>query len=251
MKKPSLILLLVTLTTWQLLATNSKEFTFLFSSPLEILYRIIKEYNLGLSSLFSTNPSSAPQETFLYDLLITTTEIILGLALGSIISLIIAYVMSANSFIKDCLTTYINLASSIPAFAISPMLIIWFGIGMKSKVFLSALTVLFSGVPFLIYEIEKRLINFKEYFTSLNTTNLKITLFILVPATFSLLLQTASLNINNALLGAFIGETISSQNGIAHFIVGCGTIYDISGVFVGVVHLSLISLGIKRILNFI
>ena len=81
---------------------------------------------------------------------VTLKEILAGLGLGMLVATLLGYGLAHSPFAERLLAPYIVASQSVPVVAIAPLLVIWFGTGLLSKVFVCALTVFF---PILINTI--------------------------------------------------------------------------------------------------
>ena len=74
---------------------------------------------------------------------VTLTEIALGLAIGLSVALVLGYVLGKNRTADRLLSPYIVASQSVPIVAIAPLLVIWLGTGLASKVLVCALIAFF------------------------------------------------------------------------------------------------------------
>ena len=74
---------------------------------------------------------------------------------------------------------------------------------------------------------------------------------IIFPSSLSWVFASMKLNVGFALLGAFIGEFISANQGLGHFMIHAGSLYDISSVFAGGIYLVALALVFNFIVTFI
>jgi len=88
--------------------------------------------------------------TLWYHSVVTLTEILGGLALGLMAATLLGYLLAKSPVVERLLSPYIVASQSVPIVALAPLLIIWFGFGLFSKVLVCALTIFF---PVLINTI--------------------------------------------------------------------------------------------------
>jgi NitT/TauT family transport system permease protein len=222
----SLGLFFVLLGIWQLLSAfpNIK---FFFGSPLLILESIVT--NLASGVLF-------------YSTLITGLESLSGFLIGIISGTILGFLLWYSPFIAKISRPYLFVLGAVPAFAFAPIIILWFGIGVGMKIALAAFgTFLISIIQ--SYEgansVDLEKFNILRTFGASRFQILKKVIF---PSSLSWVLASMKLNIGFALLGAFIGEFISSNVGLGHFMLRAGSLYDIPSVFAGSIFLILLAL---------
>ena len=80
---------------------------------------------------------------FLFHTAITTLETILGVIFGVISGVLVALVMSLFPFSQRFVMPTIVITQALPVFAIAPLLVLWFGFGLLSKVFMATLIIFF------------------------------------------------------------------------------------------------------------
>ena len=129
-KKIGFILLsgLVGLALWQSFTSLSDIPSFIFPTPFDVWEKFLSVTRDG-SLLFHT--------------LITLQEVLLGLTLGLSAAIITGYFLAKSRLVERVLSPYIVASQSIPIVAIAPLLVIWLGPGILSKILTSALIVFF------------------------------------------------------------------------------------------------------------
>ena len=211
--------MLVFLVLWQLACEDSPPRRFIFGTPLLILGKL----RAGLAD-----------GTLLHHTAITGEEALGGFLLGMATGSLCGFVLLATPRTARLARPYIFLVGSIPVFAIAPMMIIWFGVGLKMKIALA----FFATFPVALanaYQggsgIDPML---KRLFAIYGTTGQTFTKLIL-PSALDWVLNGMRMCINLALLGAFIGEFIAADEGLGYMMVKAGGLYDVPLVLAGVV----------------
>lgn len=222
----SFVLLIALLCVWQFFASNP-QFNFLFGSPYAIFSALVENTISGVLP---------------YNFVITGLEAFFGFIIGILLGTTTGFLLWYSPTIASLAKPYISFLGAIPVFAFAPMIIIWFGIGFTMKValaafavFLVALTQAYSGAK-SIDEAEYKLL--KTY----GATRLQMFQTVIFPASLSWVLASMRLNVGVAILGAFIGEFISSNVGLGHFMIKAGSLFDIPSVFAGGLYLVLLSI---------
>ncbi len=222
----SLCIFIGLLIVWQLIAV-SPHITFLFASPSTVWQAIVANTVNGVLP---------------YSMWITGIETLIGFVIGIILGTLIGFLLWYSARIAQIFKPYIVILGAIPVFAFAPLIIIWFGIGISMKialaafgVFLIALTQAYEGAKSIDGEQYKLL---KIY----GASRFQILQKVIFPASLDWVLSSMKLNIGFAILGAFIGEFISSDVGLGHFMITAGSLYNIPVVFAGGFFLILLSL---------
>lgn len=229
---PGIILLLV----WEFIAKQDKTITFLFSSPSQVVSLFSKELQTG---------------TMWYNIWVTFEEAALGLILGTVFGTLFGLLIWANETLRKILEPYLLIFGAIPIFALAPMLIIWFGIGLTSKVFMAAFSVFLVALTQSYEGTQNAAKKYTLFAQSLGCSRIKMMYKIVLPGSIQWVLSGIKMNIGLALLGAFIGEFVSSTAGLGYYILKQGSLFNTAGVLVGIILLTCLSLAMNIILNFI
>jgi NitT/TauT family transport system permease protein len=217
---------------WHFVVSGNTRLEFLFASPALIAKTALVELTDGPIWL---------------DIATTASEAILGLLLGSIFGCVLGLVLWTNETVARIARPYIVIVGSIPIFAIAPMLIIWFGTDLLSKVVMSAFSVFFvalaqtyDGALFCARE-------YSQYAETLQAPRLRVVTKVIIPGALRWVAAGFKISIGLALVGAFIGEFVSSQVGLGHYILTAGSLYDMPRVIFGVLLLSLLALALTAL----
>ena len=109
---------------WQILADLNIINTFIFSSPKKILDTIINLYN---------------KENLLSHIWVTVYETFLSFSVATLLGTFIAGILWWFKNIQKVVEPYLTILNSLPKVALGPIIIIWFGAGIKSIIFMSLL----------------------------------------------------------------------------------------------------------------
>lgn len=212
------------LVAWELLSRCG--FSSLFSSPYEIV------------SLLCTQVLSGD---IIYHFAVTGFEALIGLLLGLIIGCIIGFLLIYYKSFSKIGRPYIYALSSIPTFALAPLMIIWFGVGIGMKIVLAFLATVFTTI-FQTYEGANKVPKNDMAFFELNGANKHETFWLLsFPASLDWIIQSLKLNAGFSILGAFIGEFIASEAGLGYIILKASGLYDTTYVFVAIICIIILS----------
>lgn len=213
---------------WQVLVGGNSRLEFLFASP-ELVVRVAFE-ELSRSSIW-------------IDVGMTASEALLGLIVGSLLGSVLGLILWSSDTIARIAKPYIVLLGSIPIFAIAPMLIIWFGTDLLSKVVMSAFSVFFVALAQAYDGACACSAEYSHYARTLKASRLRVMEKIIIPGALCWVAAGFKISIGLALVGAFIGEFVSSQAGLGHYILTAGSLYDMPRVIFGVLLLSLLALS--------
>lgn len=132
-------------------------------------------------------------------------------------------------------------SSSLPMVAVAPLLIIWFGAGLGSKVLICSLTVFFPVLVNVLVGLRNTPQELHELMRSLNASPWQKLTMLELPAALPVLLGGLRVGTTLSVIGAIVGELVSSDRGLGFLInVGRGQ-YDTALVFVAVLSLILMA----------
>lgn len=222
----SLATFVILLIVWQLFALSSKV-SFFFGSPLAVA-----------SSIWANTLNGI----LIYAAFITGIEALGGFIIGIVLGTLIGFLLWYSSALAYIAKPFVIILGAIPAFAFAPVIILWFGIGITMKVALAALGVFLIALT-QAYEGAKS-VHHEEYnlLKLYGASRWQILQKVVFPSSLDWVLTSMKLNIGFAILGAFIGEFISSDVGLGHFMLTAGSLYNIPNVFAGGFFLILLSL---------
>lgn len=221
---------------WQFMVYGDSKKEFLFGSPLNILNVAIEEFLDG---------------SIWFDIWITSYETIAGLLIGFLIGTTIGLILWVNNTIAYIAKPYVVILGSIPIFALAPLMIIWFGTDISSKIIMAA----FSVVLISLVQVYEAALNVSEEHIkiakSFGASRLQILKTVIFPSTIKWIIVGFKINVGFALIGAFIGEFVSSERGVGHYIIKNGSLYDTSRVIFGIIILSIIGLILTRLITLV
>jgi NitT/TauT family transport system permease protein len=175
---------------------------------------------------------------------ITLQEVLLGLLLGSGLATLLGYLLAKSRLAERLLGPYLVASQAIPTVAIAPLLVIWFGPGMLSKVLICALIVFFPILVNIMVGLRAVPEDLKDLMRSLQATRWQTLQFLEVPAALPVFLGGLRIGATLAVIGAVIGEFIGSDRGLGFLINVARGQYDTALVFVTIFTLVLMALAL-------
>ncbi|MDQ0197903.1 ABC transporter permease [Neobacillus ginsengisoli] len=217
--------------TWQYLSSQKLIDPFFFSSPFDIVKHIWT---------WVVNGTTAGP---LYlQFLVTFEETILSFVLGGIAGIIFGYALGVNELLSVILGPYIKMINAIPRVVLVPIFILWFGLGMSSKV-ASGLVLTFFIVFFNAFqgvrEVDRNLVNNARL---LGASKRQLARHVIIPSALTWILSSLHSSFGFALIGAVVGEFIGATEGLGYLIAQAQGAFDTTGVFAGMVILSITAL---------
>jgi len=215
------------LIAWQLLIILGEFPRFILPSPEDVFKRFVQIVEDG--SLFRHSAT-------------TLKEVLLGLSLGVCTATVIGYLIAKSPWIERLLSPYIVASQSVPLVAIAPLLVIWFGPGILSKILIAALIVFFPVLVNTVVGIRAVPEDLHALMRSLQATRWQTLRWLEIPAALPVFFGGLRVGATLAVIGAVVGEFVGADSGLG-FLINLGRgLYDTALVFVAVFVLILMAL---------
>ena len=189
--------------------------------------------------------------SLLRHMLVTLQEVLSGLALGVSAATALGYLLAKSPVFERLLSPYIVASQSVPVVAIAPLLIIWFGPGMFSKILICALIVFFPVLVNTVVGLRSVPEELVDLMRSLQATRWQTAVYLQMPAALPVFLGGLRIGATLSVIGAVVGEFVGADRGLGFLInLGRGQ-YDTALVFVAVFTLVTLALGMYGAVVFI
>lgn len=188
--------------------------------------------------------------TLWYHTSITLVEILGGLALGLTVALFFGYLLAKSPIVERFLSPYIVASQSVPIVALAPLLIVWFGFGLLSKMLVCALTIFFPVLINTIIGLRSVEEDLMEVMHSLRASRWQVFRFLEVPAALPVVLGGLKIGVTLSVIGAVVGEFAQSDRGLG-FLVNLANrgLFDTPLMFVALFVLMTIALGLYGLVS--
>lgn len=169
------------------------------------------------------------------DMWISGQELMFGFALATVIGLPFGMLMGWYRRFNEALDPFVTFFYSIPRVALTPLLIIWFGIGINSKiavVFLGAIFAIVINTAAGVRNLDPALIKAARSF---GASDAQLFRTVVLPGSVPFILTGLRLGLGHALTGVVVGELVAAQAGVGLMMATAGATFQTSKVFVGLV----------------
>jgi NitT/TauT family transport system permease protein len=180
---------------------------------------------------------------------VTLGEVLGGLGLGLLAATALGYCIAKSPSLDRVLTPYLVASQAVPIVAIAPLLVIWFGSGLRSKVLIAALIVFFPILINTVVGLRSVEPDLHELMRSLRATRWQVFTRLDVPSALPVWLAGLKVGATLAVIGAVVGEFVGADRGLGFLInFGRGQ-YDMPLVFVAVAALVLMALALYGLVS--
>jgi NitT/TauT family transport system permease protein len=165
----------------------------------------------------------------------TGEELVLGYVIGVASGILAGYALGRSPRLAVIFEPYVMAFYGIPKIALAPLFIIWFGIGIGSKVALASIMVfflVFYNVYTGVRSVDRELVNLTLV---MGANQRQLTYHVYFPAAAPYVLLGMRMAVPYSVIGVIVGEFTSSVQGLGLFIHEASSTYDPAGVFAGIV----------------
>lgn len=230
----SIIILFIII--WQILADFNLIDTFIFSSPKLIINTFI--------NLYKSN-------NLLPHIWVTLYEVIISFSVATILGIIIASIMWWNKTLAKIIDPYLTILNSLPKVALGPIIIIWFGSGIKSIIVMALLISLIITIINVYLGFINIDNNKVKLMKSFKASKIQIYKYLILPGNISTIISSLKINISMSLIGVIMGEFLVSKKGIGYLIVYGSQVFNLNLVITGIIILCIVSALMYYLINLI
>ena len=221
---------------WQTLVSLRILDPFFVSRPTEIAARIVQWVSSG---------------TLWRHLAVTIEESLIGLLAGAALGIALGFGFARSPFVARVFDPYIKMLNAVPRVVLAPLFLLWFGLGIWSKVAL-AVTLVFFVMFFNTYQgvrdADRVLI---DNVRMLGATERQLLRHVLVPSALTWIFSSLQTSLGFAMVGAVVGEYLGATRGLGYVISQAEGTFDTTGVFAGMTVLGVVvvavSAGVTRL----
>lgn len=225
----ALLSLALALLAWELVSRTAGLPAFILPAPGQVWTRFLKALADG---------------TLLAHTAATLTEVLLGLFSGTLFAIVIGYLIAKSRRFERLIGPYLVATQAIPIVAIAPLLVIWFGPGMFSKVLICSLIVFFPVLVNTVVGVRAVPRSLHDLMRSLQATRGQILRRLEIPAALPIFLGGLRIGATLAVIGAVVGELVGSKQGLGFLVNMARGQYDTALVFVAVFTLIAMALAL-------
>ena len=176
--------------------------------------------------------------------LITLTEILLGLTIGLVFGMISAIFLAYYQTARQWLMPILVVSQAIPVFALAPVLVLWLGYGMASKVAMATLIIYFPVTAAFFDGLRRTNIGFLDLALTMNASQWTILRHIRIPSAIPALASGFRVATAVAPIGAIVGEWVGSSEGLGYLMLHANGRMQIDVMFAALFTLSFIAIAL-------
>lgn len=229
-------LFVAVIAAWEGLAVRGVLDPLFFSRPSHVAARIVQWFTTG--SIYR-------------HISVTTQETLWAFFVGAVLGVVFGFFFARSPAVSRVFEPYIKVANALPRIVLAPIFTLWFGLGILSKVAFGV-TLVFFIVFFNTYQgvrdVDRNILNNARM---LGASERDLVRHVLLPSAMTWILASLHTSVGLALVGAVVGEYLGSARGLGYIIAQAEGLFDTTGVFAGIVVLSVFVLIVDSIVTII
>ena len=180
---------------------------------------------------------------------VTLTETFLGFALGTVLAFILGTGVALSRRVEYFLYPFIVMFQAMPKVALAPLIVVWFGLGLTSKVINAALVAFFPLMVNTIVGLRSADEDRVNLLRSLAASKFQIFRMLQLPNALPYIFAGLEIAMIFALIGAIVAEFVGSERGLGMLIQSMNFNMDVAGQFSVLFILSLIGLFLNGMIT--
>ncbi|WP_413203811.1 ABC transporter permease [Rhodospirillum sp. A1_3_36] len=227
-----LLVIAALLTLWQGAYHMAGERAYLLPSPWMTLTTLIDRWDLIARHAW-----------------VTAVEILLGLGLGALLGGTAALVIALSPLARRMLLPLLVVSQAVPVFAIAPLLVLWLGYGMASKVGMATLIIFFPVTAAFLDGLRRADPAWLDMASAMDAPPLAVLWQIRLPAALPALASGLRVATAVAPIGAIVGEWVGSSAGLGYLMLHANARMQVSLMFAALFVLALFSVSLYALVD--
>jgi NitT/TauT family transport system permease protein len=178
-----------------------------------------------------------------YQILVTVEESVIGFVIGALAGIVFGVVLGRSPYLAEVFAPFIKAGNALPRVVLAALFVIWFGLGISSKV-ATVVVLVFFVVFFNAFtgarEVDRNLIDNARI---LGASRSQVLAAIVLPSATSWILSSLHVAFGFALIGAVVGEYTGAKAGLGFLISNAQGTFDTAGVYAGMLIITVIALA--------
>ena len=226
-----------------------------YAPALVLLVALVGLWEL-LVQLLDTRPYILPAPSAIWNALLdkghllpnhiqaTATEAVLGLVAAAIGGVLLAVLLSSIPLARRVLYPIIVTSQTVPAIVLAPLLMVWVGIGLESKLIVVALVGFFPIVVSTVDGLASADRDMVALVRSMGASRLEELRHVLIPSAVPGFFAGLKIAAAYAVIGAVIAEWVAAKEGLGIFIIRSQASFRIDQIFVAIAVIALLSIAL-------
>jgi NitT/TauT family transport system permease protein len=183
------------------------------------------------SQIVSALYSGLASGLYLKALAVTLQAIVLGFLLSASVAFVLGTLISQIRLLEATIYPYVVALQTLPKIAIAPLILVWVGLGIESKIIIAALVSFFPMLVNTITGLKSASADKLELMHALTASRTKTFFLVKLPEALPYIFAGLQIGIVLAVLGAIVGEFVGAKAGLGYLIIQMNYTMDVAGMF--------------------
>jgi len=187
---------------------------------------------------------------YVTNFLVTLGETLGGFALGASVGLLLGCIIGMSALLERAFYPFVVAFQPVPKVALVPLIIIWCGYGMSSKVVIAATIAVFPVLANTIVGLRAAPREEVNLLTACTASRWQIFRMVRLPQALPYILVSLDVAVILSVIGAIVGEFVGAQAGLGFLILQCNLYFDTAGEFAIILLLSAMGIGLHLLIDY-
>jgi NitT/TauT family transport system permease protein len=187
---------------------------------------------------------------FVTGLFATMSAVVLGFLASAAVAFVLGTLISQIRLVEVTLFPYVVAIQTLPKIAIAPLILIWFGVGLESKVVIAATVSFFPMLVNTIVGLKSTPQDKIDLMRSLSASRWKIFWYVQLPEALPFIFAGLNIGIVLSVLGAIVAEFVGAKAGLGYLILQMNYNMDIAGMFAALVVLGIMGIVLNSAMTY-
>jgi NitT/TauT family transport system permease protein len=180
---------------------------------------------------------------------ITVAEALLGFVIAAATGIVLGTVIAQFRLVERTLYPYVVALQTLPKIAVAPLLVVWLGFGLSSKIVIAALVAFFPVLVNVIVGLKTVDAPKLDLMRSFSATRWQTFRYVTFPNALPFVFAGLDIAVVFSVLGAIVGEFVGSQRGLGNLILQFNTALDIAGMFAVLLLLAVLGVALHLVMQ--
>ena len=181
----------------------------------------------------------------------TALEVLVGILLALTVAVPLAMIMFAHPAVGNAIAPFLVASQAVPVFAIAPLLVIWLGYGIASKVLMAAVIIFFPITVSLLEGFKSCDSEFRILFQLMGSGFWKTMRLLYWPWALPHFFAGLKVGVSVATIGAVIGEWVGAQQGLGYLMIQANARLKVDLVFAAILWLSVMGMSLWVLVGYL
>jgi NitT/TauT family transport system permease protein len=243
-----LLLVAATLGVWEALVRGLAVPAYILPAPSSIFAALWRGFGLDINAGALANLNGLSDSLYIGHIGVTLAETFMGFALGCLLAFLFGTMVALSRRVEYFLYPFIVMFQSMPKVALAPLIVVWFGLGIASKVVTAAVIAFFPLMVNTIVGLRSADEDRVNLMRSLDAKEWQIFWMLRLPGALPVIMAGLQVALIFALIGAIVAEFVGTQSGLGMLVQTLNFNGDVAGAFSILLILSALGLALNQVI---